>query len=295
MTENLFVVVDGNNVAMRGVFALWKTGMTNPQGEDSRALFGLTSALKKFVNNFQPSHMLWTFDRSRSDKRLGIDKNYKGNRNYGADDDLRVTLAPQYRAFEELLTLLNIPFLYEEGQEADDLMARAVHHYGSDKTDCLVVSGDGDLLQLASDSPKVSIHQPGKDNTKTFEHGVVASQVEEWFGVPPVRIPEIKAIIGDKSDNITGIKGLGPKRALRILQQHGDLFQALKKAPELVGYEKLVANNFLLTELESATDPLPLQLEDCALGTYDEEPVQSFFDDWGFSKLKPRDFLVQEI
>jgi DNA polymerase-1 len=296
MSKDLLVLCDGNNLAMRGVFALWKSGMTSPDGRDSRGLFGMMSALRTHFNQFGPTHMIWAFDRTRSQRRLDINPDYKGHRKYGSVEghvDIRDILAPQYEAFEKFLDIVGVKHLWEDGEEADDLIARAVHTMGSTTTDCLIVSGDNDMLQLASKRPKVTVHQPSKKNENVFEFGVTAAQVESWFGVPPERLAELKAMIGDSSDSIEGVRGIGPKKALKILQQHGSLSEAIRKAPELIGHEQKVAKNYLLMELISDVRPLSVTLEDCRIPkmtSETEEAAQGFFDEWGFSSLKPRMF-----
>ena len=296
MSRDLLVVCDGNNLAMRGVHALWHTNMKCPKGRDSRGLFGLMSALRTHFNSFGPTHMLWAFDKTRSKKRTDLDPNYKGHRKYGSTEshtDIRDILAPQYEAFEQFLDIMGIRHLCEDGEEADDIIARAALTWGSKSTDVLIVSGDNDMIQLASKSPKVTIHQPSKKNEKMFEFGVTADQVEAWWGVPPERLAELKAMIGDNSDGIVGVKGIGPKRALKIIQQHGNLTEAIRKAPELIGHEQRVATNYLLMELISDKRPLPMTLEDCRVPKIDssrEKAAQAFFDEWGFSRLTPRMF-----
>jgi DNA polymerase-1 len=200
--------------------------MTAPDGRPTNACFGFLSMLFKLSGDFNPDGIVCAFDRGIPAFRLEAVEKYKAQRP-PTDPDLKA----QFPMIKQLLVSMKIPVVELEGWEGDDILGTLAAQGESEGIKCLLVTGDKDALQLASEQTLIV-------NTKTGMSDVVVydpAAVESRWGVTPDRVPDYLGLMGDSSDNIPGVPGVGPKTATKLLQTYGTLEGVLAHADELRG------------------------------------------------------------
>ncbi|MCB1081579.1 MAG: DNA polymerase I, partial [Chlamydiia bacterium] len=213
-------ILDAVSFLFRSYFAI--RGMTNPRGQSTNALYGFIRSIQKLQKDFSPDALVAVFDGPNNKKaRTAIYEAYKSNRE-GMPEDL----FPQLEWAHNFCTAAGIPYLSEEGVEADDLIGAIAKWAEKRDIKVYICSSDKDLCQLVTD--KVFMLNTHKDNLLIDE-----LKVEEIHGVKPHQIVDYLAIMGDKSDNIPGIPGFGPKTAASLLQEYGSLEQILCSLDEM--------------------------------------------------------------
>ena len=228
------VLVDGNNLMFRSYYATAYSGsiMRNSKGFPTNALYGFTSMINKIVEEEKPEYMVVAFDIGKNFRKEKYDF-YKEGR-HETPDDLRLQM-PMAR---ELLTAMGITFQELAPYEADDIIGTIASHAEKDQDYySLIVSSDKDLLQLISFETEVKLlKQTGfiRFNENTFK---------EEYGINPINIIDLKALMGDSSDNIPGVKGIGEKTALKLLQEYHTLDGIYENIDKIKGkvQEKLIA------------------------------------------------------
>lgn len=217
MARPLLLLIDGSHAVFRAFFAV--RNLTSPQGVPTGAVFGFASMLLKLLRERRPDKIAVCFDTSGPTHRHERDPNYKANR-----PEMPPELQVQWPVCQEVAQLLGLPVLRQDGLEADDLIATLAHEGRRAGHDVLVVSGDKDLMQLVVDgkdgAPSIAQLDDGK--------GVVYDEagVRDKWGLPPERIGDLLAIMGDSVDNIPGVRGIGEKGAVKLLEQWGT-FEAI--------------------------------------------------------------------
>lgn len=281
------MVVDGSNVFYRSYFAMNRTGLCDQRGRPTGGLFMATKQFLSYLRLLEPSHCIWLFDHGRSEMRTALREDYKGHRKTSAVADsseqpersTRELIMEQVEAFRELLTLCGVAHLSQRGVEADDLIATVIK--GKDwpyqVEDTVIVSGDHDMFQLISDSPLVRMFRPGDEASYTPRPGVGMGnlaptstlfgvpEVVAKYGLPPSKLAEMYALVGDNSDNIKGIYGVGIKTATKWIQKYGDLSRVLAYEQKCAGWEKHCAINLELMQLDGSVGEVPMRLSDCEL------------------------------
>lgn len=205
-SKRKILIIDGSSLIYRVYYAL--PPLKTKNGELTNALYGFIRILLKAVEDFNPDLVGVAFDRPEPTFRHVIYKEYKAKRPPMKDD-----LKAQIPWIREFLRLNDIPLLEEPGYEADDIIATIVNKYKDDLK--YILSGDLDLLQLVSD--KTFLIHPQKGITEFTIYDPKA--VKDRFGVEPYKIPLYKVLVGDESDNIPGVNGIGPKKASKILEK----------------------------------------------------------------------------
>lgn len=226
MEDRILAVIDGNSLMHRAFHAV-QAQMNAPDGRPTNACFGFMSMLLKLVNDFKPSGVIAAFDAGIPSQRLEAIKQYKAHRP-PTDPDLRV----QFPMIEELLKSLSIPVVRVQDYEGDDIigtLSAMAEERGGIKT--LLVTGDKDALQLASEKTVIVTNRTGMSDVKVYD----PEGVFERFGVDPAHVPDYLGLVGDSSDNIPGIAGIGPKTATKLLQDYGDVEGVIAHADELKG------------------------------------------------------------
>ncbi|MCB1107630.1 MAG: DNA polymerase I [Chlamydiia bacterium] len=207
--KNLYIL-DAVSFLFRSYFAI--RGMTNTQGASTNALYGFIRSVQKIIKDFEPAALVAVFDGpNNKEKRVAIYEEYKSNRE-GMPEDL----VPQLEWAHRYCQSAGIPFLSEPGIEADDLIGAIAKWGESQGSTVYICSSDKDLCQLITD--RIFMLNTHKNNLLIDRH-----KVEELHGVKPEQIVDYLAIMGDKSDNIPGIPGFGPKTAASLLQEYGTL------------------------------------------------------------------------
>ena len=222
MNKSRLILIDGSAYIFRAYYAL--PPMSRKDGTPVNAVFGFTNMLVKLIEDYREEKLIVIFDAARENFINKIYKKYKANRGETPED-----LIPQFDLIKKCVKAFNIPQLELAGFEADDIIATYTVLATNSKIPSLIVSSDKDLMQLVNQN--VEMLDPIK-NKKIGIEGVI-----EKFGVNPEKVVQIQALTGDRVDNIPGAPGIGPKTALELIKQFGDI-EGLIKNVELINQEK---------------------------------------------------------
>jgi DNA polymerase-1 len=282
-------LVDGSAYIFRAYHRL--PPLTNPEGTPVGAVYGYTTMLWKLADDLDkadgPTHLAVVLDKSSQSFRNEIYDQYKANRPDPPED-----LVPQFPLIRDATRAFSLPLIEEPDVEADDMIAsyaRAAQDKGWDVT---IVSSDKDLMQLVGEKDGARIDM--LDTMKSAR--IYIDEVQEKFGVPPEKVGDVLALMGDSVDNIPGIFGVGPKTASKLIAEHGDLTAALDSAEGMKKSklkERLIEHRgdaelsrVLVTLKEDCG--LPIDLEDMKLDGVPAEPLRAFLDTHGFTSLLRR-------
>jgi DNA polymerase-1 len=278
------MLIDGNALIHRAYHAL--PPLTGPSGEPTHATFGFTSMLLKAVAEQKPTHVVVAFDSGRTFRHEDY-ADYKANR--ARMDD---SLAVQFESVRRIIDAFAISRCAVAGFEADDLLgtlARQAHEKG---LETLIVTGDTDALQLVR--PDVKVLTSGRRFSDTVLYDVEA--VQERYGLQPEQLIDYKALVGDTSDNVPGVPGVGPKTATQLLQEFGTLEGIYAHLDQVRGArtraaleanrEQALAAKRLVTIVTEA--PATLDLEAARFGDYRRDAVMAVFRELGFRSLTDR-------
>ena len=219
-TRPLLVLVDGSSYLYRAFHAL--PGLANSRGEPTGAIYGVVNMLRKLLTEYNPAYLAVVFDAKGKTFRDELYADYKAQRPPMPDE-----LVGQIEPLHAIVRALGLPLLQVEGVEADDVIGTLATQARAAGLDTLVSTGDKDMAQLVDGSVKLV-------NTMT-DTVLDRDGVVEKFGVPPERIVDWLALIGDTSDNIPGVPGVGPKTASKWLTQYGSLDALVAQAGEIPG------------------------------------------------------------
>ncbi|MFI9486321.1 DNA polymerase I [Promicromonospora sp. NPDC052451] len=279
------LLIDGHSMAYRAFYALPDTLATS-SGQITNAVYGFTSMLTNLLRDEQPTHLAVAFDAGRVTFRTERFPEYKGTRDATPD-----AFKGQVPLIKEVLDALRVPFVQLEGIEADDILATLATQARAADMEVLICSGDRDALQLVNGHVTVLYPKKGVSELARMD----PEAVEAKYGVPPERYPDLAALVGETSDNLPGVPGVGPKTAAKWITAHGGLAALLDAADEVKGKagESLRAHldqvrvnrelNALLTDVE-----LPLGVGDLALAGFDREAVHLVSDTLQFGQLRDR-------
>lgn len=223
--QKTFLILDGNALLHRAWHALPQT-MTTSDGTVVNAVYGFTSVIEKMRETLKPDYMAVAWDLPGETFRHETFKEYKATRVKKEQE-----LYDQIPMIQDLLSVYGIPSLSAARYEADDILGTIAALCRKHKIDTLIVTGDRDALQLVDEHTNVLFFVKGVSETKLYD----AAAVRERFGLEPEQLVDLKAFMGDTSDNIAGVAGIGEKTALELVQTFGsveEIFQALKKTPE---------------------------------------------------------------
>lgn len=287
-------LVDGSAYIFRAYHRL--PPLTNPQGVPVGAVYGYTTMLWKLADDLHkadgPTHLAVILDASGKSFRNDIYDQYKANRPPPPED-----LKPQFPLIRDATRAFSLPCIEEQGLEADDLIAsyaRAATERGWDVT---IVSSDKDLMQLVGRCQHGDGGEACIDMLDTMKNQRIdVPEVVEKFGVPPELVGDVLALMGDSVDNVPGIRGIGPKTATKLIQEHGGLEAALAAAPDmkpsklrdsLIEHAEMARLSRVLVQLKEDC-PLPVALDDFKLGTIPPDPLAAFLEEHGFHSLLKR-------
>ncbi|HEY5785813.1 MAG TPA: DNA polymerase I [Microlunatus sp.] len=280
------LLIDGHSVAYRAFFALPVENFSTQTGQHTNGVFGFTSMLINVLRDEAPTHLAVAFDVSRKTFRSELYVDYKANRSASPDE-----FKGQVDLVKEVLDALNVPHLGVEGFEADDVIATLATEAEEADYDVLICTGDRDAFQLVSD--RVTVLYPRKGVSDLAR--MTPSAVEERYFVAPGRYPELAALVGESSDNLPGIPGVGPKTAAKWLTTYDGLENLITHAGELKGkaaeafkerIEAVRLNrqvNALIRDLD-----LPMGIDDFARRPWDREATHQLFDQLEFRVLRDR-------
>lgn len=271
-------LVDGNSYIYRAYHAI-KT-LSNSKGLPTNAIYGFTTMLLKIIREKKPDGLCIAFDSPAPTGRHRMFEEYKAQRPEAPKD-----LIQQIPSIKDVVAALRITAFEMPGFEADDIIATVAKRAAGQGAEVFIVSGDKDMMQVIGD--KIKVYDPMKD--------LVIDQryVEERFGVPPERIPEVMAIAGDAVDNIPGVKGIGEKTAKELLLAVGSLDELLDH-PERIPRErlrKMIADSRDIIVLSKAlavvdTDlPVEVNLDDLSMKEPDWPALLGLFTEFEFKSL----------
>lgn len=222
-TPKVFLI-DGHALAYRSYFAFINANLRNAEGIPTGALMGFANTFVKLLETESPTHMAVAWDTHAPTFRHEMDENYKANRP-PQPDDLQVTIP----LMKEMVEKFGVTNLEKDGYEADDIIGTLATKAGLDGANVFMVTPDKDFMQLVTE--RVKMFKPS-NNGEGF-NVIDISGVEDYFGVPPEKVIDVLAIIGDNSDNIPGVPGIGKKGAPKIIQDYGSLEAAIEAAPKM--------------------------------------------------------------
>ncbi len=294
------VLLDTHAIIHRAYHALSAAELTGPSGEPTGALYGLVAMLLKIITDLKPDYIAACYDLAGPTIRHEAYEGYKGTR--AKTDD---ALVSQIQESRKVFEAFSIPLYEREGFEADDLLGTIAHELATEKhVDVIIASGDMDMLQLVDDERvRVFTLKKGINDTILYDEKAVV----ERFGFKPPLIRDLKGIMGDPSDNIKGVPGVGEGSALKLIQTYGDLekiYKALKKkGVEAVAKEANIQKRYAQLVLENEEDarfskslatirldaPIAFTLPERAWReTIDAQKMFAMCDEFGFRTLKER-------
>lgn len=272
------ILIDGNSLLNRAFYAM--SVFTTKDGLPTNGIFGFVKLLLKIADEEKPTHLCVAFDVHAPTFRHKKYNAYKGTRKPMPEE-----LVVQVPVLKELLRAMNVCIVEKEGFEADDLIGTLSRKFG---VECLIYTGDRDCYQLVSDKVSVCFTKRGVSDLDRLTSGNFTQKT----GLSPWQIIEEKALMGDSSDNIPGVRGIGPKSALTLLQTYGDLDAIYRHIPELA---PAVQNKLILGENDArlskelatiVTDvPLDLTLDDCRFSLPFPEEARTIFARLEFRSL----------
>src|SRR5690625_5207728 len=206
------VLIDGNSILFRAFYAL--PLLHNDKGVYTNAVYGFTNMLFRILKEENPTHMLVAFDAGKTTFRHSTYKEYKGGRQKTPPE-----LSEQFPLTREVLSAFHVPHYELEMYEADDIIGTLSKQASEAGYEVKIISGDKDLLQLVSDKVTVDIPRKGVSNVESYH----PDEVVDKLGVSVEKVIDLKGLMGDKSDNIPGIPGVGEKTAAKLLNAHGSI------------------------------------------------------------------------
>ena len=222
-----WMLVDGFNLAFRSHFAMERIGLRRADGFPTGALHGWVRTLWSLEDGEKPDRTVVFFDLGGSERHLAALPDYKAQR-----EDTPADLELQIPELKRLTALMGPRVVEISGVEADDLLASAAKRLAAEGHEVVIVSADKDFGQCVG-GPVTQLLPPPTANPALGWRRLDAAGVKEKFGVPPERIPDYLALVGDTSDNIPGLRGVGPKTAVKWLEEHGTLDGVLAAAERL--------------------------------------------------------------
>lgn len=289
-TEKI-LLLDGNSLAYRAFFAL--PLLTNEHGIHTNAVYGFTMMLQKIMDEENPTHMLVAFDAGKTTFRHSTFGDYKGGRQKTPPE-----LSEQFPYIRKLIDAYGIKRYELEMYEADDIIGTLSKRADEKGQQVVIVSGDKDLTQLATDKTTVYITRKGITDIEKY----TPEHVQEKYGLTPLQIIDMKGLMGDASDNIPGVPGVGEKTAIKLLKEHGsveDLYKALDTVSGVKLKEKLIANeeqaimSKALATIETAA-PIQISIDDLSYTGPNMEEVIEVWKELAFKTLLEKSDYISE-
>ena len=279
--EKHLILVDGSGYIFRAFHAL--PPMTDPQGVPVNAVFGFTQMIAKFLMDHRGSHIAVVFDVDRATFRTAIYPDYKAHR-----PDPPPELVPQFALIREATDALGVCRIEQPGWEADDLIAAYARAFTEAGGRVTIVSSDKDLMQLV---------RPGVEMLDPIQQKPIReAEVLERFGVPPEKVPDVQALIGDPTDNVPGVPKIGPKTAAELVLAYGDLEGVLANASKvrqpmrrqmLEEHAERARLSLRLVRLDDKA-PLPVPIEALEARPPDRAKLEKFLREHGFRSILAR-------
>lgn len=287
--KNKLLLIDGSSVAFRAFFALYSQidRFKNQSGLHTNAIYGFHLMLDHMMKRIQPTHILVAFDAGKTTFRTEMFADYKAGRAKTPDE-----FREQFPYIREMLTALGVPFYDLANYEADDIIGTLDKM--AEKTevpfDVTIVSGDKDLIQLTDANTVVEISRKGVTDFEEF----TPAYLMEKMGLTPEQFIDLKALMGDKSDNIPGVTKIGEKTGLKLLHEFGslegiyeniDTFKASKMKENLINDKEQAFLSKTLATINTES-PITIGLEDLVYHGPNVQVLMEFYDEMDFKQLK---------
>ena len=288
MNKPLLVLFDGNALIHRAFHALPPLTVSKT-GEMVSAVYGFALMLLKVINELKPTHYAIAFDKAAPTFRHQLFDQYKAQRPKTPEE-----LLGQLGRVRQLVEAFHIPIFELEGYEADDVLGTLSQQASNQNTDTIIVTGDADTMQLVSPQVKVLYPRPRGSFSDTILYDEAA--VSQKYGVKPEQIADFKGLVGDPSDNIPGVHGVGEKTAVKLIQQFGSVEQIYAHIDEVTPArlqtilrenEAVARQSKELATIVTQT-PVTLNLADCQISQYDRHQVTELFRELEFVSLLPK-------
>jgi len=284
------MLIDGHSLAYRAFFALPVDGFSTSDGELTNAVYGFTMMLLHALQSEKPDYIAVTFDAPAATFRHEEFEEYKAHR-----PPMQEEMRSQMERIRQVVQTMNIPLFELPGYEADDLIGALAQQATNSEAETVIVTGDNDALQLVS--PTVTVMTPGGYSQRFSDARLYDEEaVRGKYGIDPVLLADYKGLVGDKSDNIPGVTGVGDKTARQLIQRYGTVEKIYEHLEEidstrakkaLTGQEEQALLSKRLATI--VTDvPISLDLELCRTGDYDRQEVTELFRELEFRSLVQR-------
>ena len=279
--DKRLIIIDGNSIINRAFYAL--PDMSNSNGLKTNAIYGFTRMLFKIIDDYKPTHISVAFDKKAPTFRHKEFADYKAGRKKMPDE-----LGQQLEPLKELLDTFNIHRMEMAGYEADDLIG-TVSKMGEDNDfKVYIVTGDKDAIQLASNKTTTLITKKGVGEVEEYNY----DSVIERYEMTPTQFIDLKGLMGDKSDNIPGVPGIGEKTGIKLIKEFSSIENLIENTEQLKGSikkkieenkEQAIFSKKLATIIRDV--PIEVSLDELSFGDYDKNAVIEEFKKFGFTTL----------
>ncbi|MGL5650753.1 MAG: DNA polymerase I [Paraclostridium sp.] len=282
--EKTLIIIDGNSIVNRAFYAL--PDLTNKKGLHTNAIFGFTNMLFKLIDTYKPTHISVAFDKKAPTFRHLEYKEYKAGRKKMPDE-----LKQQLEPLKDLLDAFNINRLEIEGYEADDIIGTVSLKAEQEGYKVYIVTGDKDAIQLASKTTTTLITKKGVGEVEEYDF----NEVEKKYGMTPTQFIDLKGLMGDKSDNIPGVPGIGEVTGIKLIKEFGSIENIIENIDSVKGSprkkieenkELAIMSKKLATIIRDV--PIDFNLEKLEFGNYDKSKLIEVFNELNFNSLISR-------
>lgn len=282
--EKTLIIIDGNSIVNRAFYAL--PDLTNKKGLHTNAIFGFTNMLLKLTDTYKPTHISVAFDKKAPTFRHLEYKEYKAGRKKMPDE-----LKQQLEPLKNLLDAFNINRLEIEGYEADDIIGTVSLQAEHEGFKVYIVTGDKDAIQLASKNTTTLITKKGVGEVEEYNF----DEVEKRYEMTPTQFIDLKGLMGDKSDNIPGVPGIGEVTGIKLIKEFGSIENIIENIDSVKGSPKkkieenkelAIMSKKLATIIRDV--PIEIDLEKLEFGNYDKSKLIEVFNELNFNSLISR-------
>ncbi len=285
--QNLLILIDGHALVHRSFHAIQQPLTVSTTGEDVRGVYGFVNAFLRTIGEWQPSHVVITFDLPAPTFRHKMFEQYKAHRPPTPPE-----LKTQFDRVRQIMTAFQVPIYELKGFEADDLLGTLSKQAESSDIDTLILTGDSDTLQLVSNRVRVLMNA-GTQKRSLYD---IEAVQERYGGLGPEYVAEIKALQGDSSDNIPGVPGIGVKTAIKLLVDYGSLdgiYENVEDVKPPRAKTSLLENRELAYQSKKLTTivrdaPAELNLKDAVFGGFERNSIVSLLRELEFHSILPR-------
>ena len=279
--DKLLILIDGNSLMNRAYYALPE--LMNKKGQHTNAIYGFANILFKIMDTYKPSHISVAFDLKAPTFRHKQYDAYKGNRKKMPDE-----LREQVEPLKKMIDAFGINRIELEGYEADDLIGTVAKNFEQDGFEVYIITGDKDALQLVSDKIKVLFTKKGISELDEYD----PDKMTEKYELTPQQFIDLKGLMGDQSDNIPGVAGIGEKTGIKLLKEYGSIENIYMNIDEIsksvkakleAGYDMAFLSKSLATIMVDI--PLELKVDEFEKKDIDKNTLISLFSEFEFNSL----------